>query len=146
MLGGVGLQILHRRVLDDDLPAEPFHLAHPGGHLQPLVHRAGGRVEPGRPVDRPVPAGSGHGELDPVDRRAGVRPQVQAEGALVAEGRPEHGLAGHDPAAADVVRGPVGDDGDVVSVPQQADREVEARLPGADDEDSAHDCVSLPGV
>lgn len=64
----------------------------------------------------------------------------------MAEARAEYDLARHDAAVADVLRGAVGDHGDVVAVPQQAGGEVEAGLAGSDDEDSAHGDVSFPKI
>ncbi|GAA3218950.1 hypothetical protein GCM10020256_23380 [Streptomyces thermocoprophilus] len=108
--------------MDDELAAALREGLHPAGHLHPLVDGLGVAVEPPDPVDGTgggalgPRAGRGDGDAESFDLRGLGLPEVQLEIALVLQRRVEHALRGHDPAGADLVRGPVGHQGDLVAV------------------------------
>ena len=141
------LQVVDARVVDDELAALPLQLLHPAGDLHALVDRLRRPVELRRPVDhlagRRLHAGRRrHGERDALDRRALFLPEVEPELALALQRRVEHALARHHLAVVDVLRGAVRDDGDLVSLLQKPQRELESRLARTDDQNAAHWLVS----
>lgn len=80
------------------------------------------------PVDGAGGVGGGDRDADALDPGGLPRPEVQSEVTLVLERRVEHDLRGHDPASADLVRRPVGQEGDLVALRLEAEGELEAGL------------------
>lgn len=129
------------RVLEQQAAAARLDLLQPRRHLDALVHRLGRAVQPGAPFDgfRAGLLGVRHGKADALDGRAVGLPIVDAELAFDLQCRIEHALAGHDLAAADVVRCPVADDGHLVAFVQQPKGQRQAGLATAHNRDSTHE-------
>src|SRR5204862_1120457 len=132
-------------VVNEEFPAALLEHLHPAGYLHPLVDRLGRRLQSRRPVQCLAAVRSGHGELDAVHGGTDAGPQVDAQAAFGLQRGAEHALARHDLARGDAVRSAVGNDGDVVPALLQAERELQAGLAGADDEDLAHANLPLNG-
>ena len=64
----------------------------------------------------------GHRECYSVRVRTFLLPEVDAQVPLILEGIVEHELTGCDAAFADLLRGAIGDDGDVITALLQAQR------------------------
>ena len=87
---------------------------------------------------RVVRAGGGDRDAESFDLRGLGLPEVQLEIALVLQCRVEHALRRHDPAGTDLVRRPVGHQGDLVPLRLEAEGELETGLTGSDDEYLPH--------
>ncbi|CAM5485033.1 hypothetical protein SALBM217S_10760 [Streptomyces griseoloalbus] len=141
---GEVVEVADGGAVDDELSAALGEGLHPAGHLDPLVHRLRVPVEVSQPVDRALRgtrvegAGGGDRHAETLDLRGLGLPEVQLEVTLVLEGGVEHALRGHDPSGADLVRGPVGHEGDLVPVRLEAQGELETGLAGPDDEYLPH--------
>ncbi|WP_251036381.1 hypothetical protein [Arthrobacter sp. ISL-28] len=89
-----------------------------------------------------------NGEGDPVNRGS-VGPEIEIEAAFVFQRVVENALAGRDLALPDFLGGSVGNHGDGEPGLQQADSELQARLPCSNDGDVALRhifCPSTAGV
>ena len=63
---------------------------------------------------------------------------VEAERPLGLQRALEHALAGEDASGRDLLRGPVGDEGDLEAGLEQPERELQPGLPGSDDRHPRH--------
>src|SRR5207249_519455 len=85
-------------------------------------------------------------ELDALGLRAAVGPEVDPERTLGVERVREHELARHHLAVPEVLARAIRDHRHVVPVPEQADAELKARLPRADDRHLRHVVTSYSAI
>ncbi len=128
---GQVLQVVDGRRSHHDLATPPLDLLHQQRHPHPLVDRSGRGREPGlEPGRRAVQPDGVVGE--PPDRRGGGQQRCDAERGLGLQRGLEGDLARHHVPGADLLGRAVGDQGDVVVLPRQPERERRAGGAGAD--------------
>ncbi len=142
---GEEVEVGDRGAVDDQLPAPLHEGVEPAGHLHALVDGLRVPLEPAEPVDGAAGVGGGDGDAEALDLRGLLLPEVDLEIALVLQGRVEHALRGHHPPGADLVRRPVGHEGDLVPLRLESEGELETGLSGSHDKYLAHLSRSLFG-
>ena len=136
---GIVFEVGDRRLLDLERAAAALELLHPHRIFGALVDALRRPVELAVPVDRLVARAIGrrHDEIDGIDGRAFLRPEIEADVALVLQRCVEHALAGHHLAGADVLGRAVLHQLDLVAFLQEAACELEAGLASAEYRDLA---------
>src|SRR5579863_4251986 len=131
-------EVASARRVNRQAAAIASELVHPGGNLDALVDALRRPVKLAVPVDRlgARPVGRGNSEIDRIDGRTGLVPEVQLELAFVLKGRVEHALARQNLALRNLLLVAILNDFDVVTfLAHQTDTELQSRLPAAYDDD-----------
>src|SRR5271170_1970504 len=131
-------EVASTRRLNRQAAAIAGELIHPGGNLDALIDALRRPVQLAVPVDRlgARPVGRGDGEIDRIDGRTGLVPEVQLEIAFVLKGFAKHALARQNFALRNLLLVAILNDFDVVTfLAHQTDAELQSRLPAAYDDD-----------
>src|SRR5690242_4640915 len=114
MVLGVAINILRARILDHQITAALSKFFHPTGKLQTLVYRLSVAVELCLPEQSLGFVRPGNSEGDALGDRTLLFPEVDAQVPFILQRIVKHELAGSDPAAQYLLRGPIGNNRDFV--------------------------------